>query len=145
MSHHFTEGSSLDLSNLSWQRRSFAKSNNRGKIGLYFVPEWNHAQKCHLSVCVFLFFWVVEIYKFCHQCSINDFSLLLGLFTSQSSTEAKKVNQKWLSTYCTCALNILLKNKCLLFLEKGIKISNDCIQNVLVIVHDKSYILTFCM
>ena len=39
----------------------------------------------------------------------------------------------------------LLKNKCLLFLEKGIKIANDCIQNDFVMVHDKSYLLMFCM
>ena len=40
-----------------------------------------------------------------------------------------------------------LKNKFLLFLEKGIKIANDCIQNdfVMIELDDKSYLLMFCM
>ena len=39
----------------------------------------------------------------------------------------------------------LLKDKCLLFWEKGIKIANDCIQNDFVMVHDKSYLKMFYM
>ena len=102
MSHDITMvASSLDLNNLSWQRRSFAKSNNIGKVGLHFVPGCNPAQESHTSFfcCCFFFFggggrwggWDLEILQ-PWQCSINDFSLLLGLFRLQSCTEAKKAN-----------------------------------------------------
>ena len=89
----------------SWQRRSFAKSNDRGKVGLHFVPKCNHAHESHTSqyivyidiyICI-LVCWDLEIFL-SWQSSKNEFSLLLGLFTSQSCTEAKKVNQKLLST-----------------------------------------------
>ena len=137
----------LNQPNRSWQRRSFAKSNDRGKVGLHFVPKCNHAHKSHTSQYnIWLYFGLLRSRNFPTMAKQQKWLLSIARFVYITVLHWSQTSEPKVVAYIIVHVHwiFFLKNP-LLFLEKGIKIANDCIQNDFVMVHDKSYLLMFCM
>ena len=138
----------LNQLNRSWQRRSFAKSNDRGKVGLHFVPKCNHAHKSHTSQYnIWLYFGLLRSRNFPTMAKQQKWLLSIARFVYITVLHWSQKSEPKVVAYIIVHVHwiFFLKDKFLLFLEKGIKIANDCIQNDFVMIHDKSHLLMFCM
>ena len=112
----------LNQLNRSWQRRSFAKSNDRGKVGLHFVPKCNHAHKSHTSQYnIEIYFGLLRSRNFPTMAKQQKWLLSIArvvYIIVPGALKPKKWTKSCCLHNCTCTLNIFSQKQVFVILRE---------------------------